>query len=227
VTSSAFGYSTTNENGGCWGWFVKERTVGSIYLRNTYFPEYMYAADYGASGDTNPVYTWRPGNRVSQGHWIFEDLAHPKYKTDIRSVSSRNYLNGRNTNQVGLNQIHLTAPLPPYHKDEVYFKWELIKLNVETYNIKSYTSNTYLGGGTAVSLAHLTSDAARTNSSYKWRITKYTYNGRTRYAIQSLTSKRYLDGRNPGHQGGGTLFLTSRNPQNDRYLMWEIDEKAL
>ena len=81
VTSSAFGYSTTNENGGCWGWFVKERTVGSIYLRNTYFPEYMYAADYGASGDTNPVYTWRPGNRVSQGHWIFEDLVSCHYNT--------------------------------------------------------------------------------------------------------------------------------------------------
>jgi len=93
--------------------------------------------------------------------------------------------------------------------------------------MKSFTSNMYLGGGEAVLLAHLTSDASRINSSYKWHIREYTYNRRTRYAIQSVTSKLYLDGRNPEHQGGGQLLLTGRDPQNDKHLMWEIDEKAL
>ena len=49
-------------------------TYGKVRLRNTKWDECMYAADYNSSGGTNPVYTWRPGNPVNQGYWIFEDL---------------------------------------------------------------------------------------------------------------------------------------------------------
>jgi len=230
---------------GSWTPFVRDGSVGSVYLRNTYFKEYLYAADYGASGETNHVFSWRPGNRVNQGYWIFEDLAPVWGTTHIRSVSSGKYLDGRSTNYPGSNTIYLTAP----RSDSTdYFQWELIKLNDGTYNMKSFTSNMYLGGGTAALLAHLTSDASRINSSYKWHIREYTYNGRTKYAIQSVTNKLYLGGMNPDetigvtlspivgllpvigflpdYQGGG-LYLTGRDPQNEKDLMWEIDEKAL
>jgi len=64
---------------GYWIHSVQNGSVGSVYLKNRYFNEYLYAADYGASGDTNPVYSYRPGNRVNQGYWIFEDLVSCHY----------------------------------------------------------------------------------------------------------------------------------------------------
>ncbi len=49
-------------------------SLGSVFLKNTFWNEYMYAADYGSGGGENPVYTWRPGHAVNQGYWIFEDI---------------------------------------------------------------------------------------------------------------------------------------------------------
>jgi len=43
-----------------------------------------------------------------------------------------------------------------------------------------------------------------------------------RYAIKSVSSSNYLDGRNPEHIGGDMLFLTNRQPEGDKYLQWQI-----
>lgn len=135
-------------------------------------------------------------------------------------------MDGRNTSAVGVEQIYLSKPRT---NELSFFDWELIKLNDGTYNIKSYTSNMYLDGrhqgigdGPHVGLSHLTSDRARTSSYFKWRIKKYQFGGKTRYAFQSVSSTLYLDGRNPNHIGGGQLYLTGRDPQGDTYLMWDL-----
>ena len=114
--------------------------------------------------------------------------------------------------------------MPPENLDP-HPQWELIKLDNGTYNIKSFTNKMYLDG--TLLFAHLTSAAAHTNRNFMWRIKEYTYNGKTKYAIQSVANNRYLDGRNPEDVGIGKLLLTERDPQNDKYLMWTIDEKVL
>lgn len=211
---------------GYWQQYNKD-SLGRVWLRNTHWNEYLYAADYGASGGNNPVYTWRRGNPINQGYWIFEDIKVPGDTKRIRSVSSRNYLDGRNTNHTGYDTIMLSKPRT---NALFYFDWQLIKLSDGTYNIKSKSSNMYLdgrhqgiGNGPHVGLSHLSYDKARNNHYFKWRITEHTYGGRKRYAIQSVSSKLYLDGRNPEHVGSKMLFLTGRNPQGDKYLMWDLE----
>jgi len=204
-----------------------EDSHGKKQLKNTWYEEYMYAADWNATENTNPVYTWRKGNPVSQGYWIFEDLKVPGDTKRICSVSSGNYLNGRATlDGEGYEHIMLTNFIPEYPP---YFDWYLIKLSDGTYNIKSRTSNMYLdgrhlgiGNGPHVGLWHLSDEKARNLPFFMWHITEHFYDGKKRYAIQSVSSKLYLDGRNPEHVGTKMLHITGRNPEGDKYLMWDL-----
>jgi hypothetical protein len=148
----------------------------------------------------------------------------------IRSVSSGNYLDGRNPEHVGI-QIHLTNRPP---KGDKYLHWTLTKLGDGTYNMRSISSNLFVDGrdpqhkGRQVKLHAISKTQASSSHNFKWRITEFTYGGRTRVAIQSVSSGLYLDGRNPNHTGN-QLYLTARNPQGDKYLMWDLEsmeEKA-
>ena len=58
------------------GWELTRRTVstGEVYVKNKYQNEYLYATEIGASSNWRSVFTYRPGGKVSQGHWIFEDF---------------------------------------------------------------------------------------------------------------------------------------------------------
>lgn len=205
---------------GYWASSVYDSSVGSVHLRSEYWKEYMYAADFNASEGKNPVYTWRPGNRVNQGQWIFEECDSPRNGQRIRSVSSGNCFLGIST-----NQLDIVKWRPNTTTYDACFDWVLIKLDNGTYNIKSSSSNMYLDGRQAqrhnVKLVHLTSDVARTNSSYMWHINKFMYAGSLKYAIQSVASKLYLDGGDDRHFE--PLFNGSSNPEGDKYKMWDID----
>jgi hypothetical protein len=210
---------------GFWQQYNKD-AFGSVWLRNTHWNEYLYAADFGASGSHNPVYTWRRQHPIDQGYWIFEDLRVAGDIKCIRSVSSRNVLNGRAPHHQGLDTIMLSK----ISDMTTLYKWRLIKLSDGTYNIKSISSNMYLDGrhegigdGPHVGLNHMSYERARNLFYFKWRITEYNYGGRKRYAIQSVSSKLYLDGRNAGDVGTKMLYLTGRNPQGDKYLMWDLE----
>jgi hypothetical protein len=142
----------------------------------------------------------------------------------IRSVSSGNYLDGRTPKHVGI-QIHLTNRTP---KGDRYLHWTLTKLSDGTYNMRSISSKLFVDGrdpqhkGRQVKLHSISETQASSSNYFKWRITEFTYGGHTRVAIQSVSSGLYLDGRNPNHTGN-QLYLTARNPQGDKYLMWDLE----
>lgn len=201
-------------------------TYGKVKLRNILYNEYMYAADYNASGTTHPVYTWRPGNSVNQGYWIFEDLKVPGDVKRIHNAWSGLHLNGQQTMNEGNDTIVLCNFRPDYPH---YYDWFLLRLSDGTYNIKSRSSNMFLhgrhlgiGNGPHVGLWHLSQEKASNISEVKWFITEHIYEGRTCYAIQSVSSKLYLDGRNSDYIGAKMLWLVNRNPEGDRHLMWDL-----
>ena len=79
-----------------------------------------------------------------------------------------------------------------------------------------------IGNGPHVGLWHLSQEKASNISAVKWFITEHIYEGRTWYAIQSVSSKLYLDGRNSDYIGTKMLWLVNRNPEGDRHLMWDL-----
>lgn len=144
----------------------------------------------------------------------------------MRSVSSGNFMDGRHPQHTGI-QVYLSEPRASNNN---VFEWVFTKLSDGTFNIKSVSSGLYLdgrhegiGNGIHVQLLNRTPNEASTSDYFKWNVQEFTYEGLTRYAIQSVSSGLYLDGRNPEHTGI-QLFLTGRNPQGDRYLMWDLSE---
>ena len=79
-----------------------------------------------------------------------------------------------------------------------------------------------IGNGPHVGLWHLSQEKASNISAVKWFITEHIYEGRTCYAIQSFSSRLYLDGRDSFNVGALMLYLTGRNPEGDKYLMWDL-----
>ena len=149
------------------------------------------------------------------------DLSYP---TTIQSVSSGNYMDGRTPENTGI-QVYLSKPRTT---DLQYFDWEFTHLPDGTFNIRSLSSGLYLdgrhegiGNGIHVQLLKRTAAEASASHYFKWKVQQFSFEGSTRYAIQSVSSKLYLDGRNPEHTGI-QLFLTGRNPQGDKYLMWNL-----
>jgi len=225
--SRVYGYESNIDPPEKQYWQVEELQdyLGKVYIKNIHYNEYLYA-----SKNNYKAYTWQPGDtKKEEGIWIFEDLKVSGDVKRIRSVSSGNYLKGRATINDG-KTIVLSKLEPEYPH---YYDWYLIKLGDGIYNIKSKTSNMYLdgrpegiGNGPHVCLWHLSDKKARTLNFFKWQITEHMFEGHKRYAIQSVSSRLYLDGRNPEHVGSNMLYLRrSSNPQGDKYFMWDLLEK--
>lgn len=206
-------------------WTVtRQNDYGHAFVKNQTYKEYLYAADFKGSNNRKNVYTWRPQTPVSQGYWLFrESYTPPPHSTKfIRSVSSGNCMDGRSPTHVGIT-VFLT---PKYESS--YLHWELIKLADGTFNLRSISSDMFLdgrhegiGNGYHMKLQHISHKDASTSIYFKWRLKEYTYDGRKRHAIQSVSSKLYLDGRGPSNTGG-QLHFTGRDPKNDGYLMWDL-----
>jgi hypothetical protein len=141
----------------------------------------------------------------------------------IQSVSSKNYLNGRNSNPQN-NQVYLSND----SKDVAYpncFKWTFEKVGT-MYMIKSLTSGKYLDGRNPQHIGKygavlVTAFTPGYNDMYLlWTVEKVDGN----YSLKSKSSGAYLDGRNPEHTGAQVL-LTNRPPNGDSYLQWVIKPK--
>ena len=165
------------------------------------------------------------GRKPEGDRYLMWDLEKAPRFCRIHSVSSGNYMDGRNPEHVGI-QVYLS---PPRKTNTKYFDWEFTELSDGTFNIKSISSGNYLDGrhkgvgdGIYVQLLTKTAEEASTNGYFKWRVQKYIFDGKTRCAIQSVSSELYLDGRNPNHTGI-QLFLTGREPEGDKYLMWDLE----
>ena len=139
-------------------------------------------------------------------------------KVAIRSVSSRNYLDGRSGNT---RQVWMTNRNPA---GDDYLHWTIEKVD-GNYAIKSVSSGNYLDGRNS-SYASRDGAVLVTNRNPKgdvflqWKIESVD----GKYALKSISSGLYLDGRNPEHLGD-QVWLTPRRPQGDKYLQWTISSQ--
>ena len=142
----------------------------------------------------------------------------------LGSVSSGNYIDGRNPEHTGI-KVFLTNRPP---QNDKYLQWKIIPCPNGTVNLQSVSSGNYLNGrnpehlGIQVMLTNVNKPRKfnpRTNKYFQWRLIKCG----AKFAIRSVSSGNYLDGRNPNHTGI-KLFLTNRPPQNDKYLQWNITD---
>ena len=154
--------------------------------------------------------------------WHLKIEPKTSYRHTIQSVSSGNYLDGRNPEHTGI-QVMLSNSRGRNPATDGYFQWELIPAANHSYNIRSISSGNYLDGrnpehtGIQVMLNNSRGRNPATDRYFQWKFIRF---GDT-YAIRSVSSGNYLDGRNPEHTGI-QLFLTNRNPNGDNYLQWRI-----
>jgi hypothetical protein len=143
----------------------------------------------------------------------------------IQSVSSKNYVNGRNSAPKN-NQVYLSND-STYVAYPKYFQWTFEKVG-DMYMIKSLTSDKYLDGRNPQRIGQLgmvlvTAWTPGYNDMYLlWTVEKVDGN----YFLKSKSSGAYLDGRNPEHTGAQILLTAGdRSPNGDRYLQWVIEPK--
>ncbi len=157
--------------------------------------------------------------------WNLENIPSTTVHT-MNSVSSGNFIDGRDKKDVGIN-VYLAKPRP---LDTHYFAFEFIKCADGTFNIKSLSSGLYLdgrhkgiGNGKHVNLLKQGAEEAVINDYCKWRLKKHDWKGKTCWSIQSVSSELYLNGRNPEHIGL-ELMITDDNvaAANYKYVLWDL-----
>jgi len=140
---------------------------------------------------------------------------------NIRNVNSRLWLDGRGPNfrQVWLKQT-----------TDRFTIWKFERIQGIQYAIKSVSSGNYLDGRNssfenqegAVLVTDNTPSTEGEGRFLLWTIEKFG----NYYALKSVSSGLYLDGRAPGFPVD-SLKLTSRTPTaSDRPLLWEIEAQS-
>merc|ERR1711902_133226 len=142
---------------------------------------------------------------------------HVGVKYAIRSVSSGKYLDGRSSS---FDNPLLTNRNPEGDK---FLHWTIVETNVENqFALKSVSSGRYLNGRKPHENNPLISnrDPTKINFSYlfQWTFQK-TNGGANNVAIKSVSSQKYLDGRNSSFNNP---LVTNRNPMNDEFLQWQF-----
>ena len=154
----------------------------------------------------------------------------------IRSVSTANYVDFRGTIDTAIQVLVTDGDHRSNDGAQDYFDWEFIELSDGTYNIKSTSSNMYLDGRdkrmgngpgvVRVKLHQITSSAASQIDFFKWRLKEYSYGGKTRHALQNVSSGLYLDGRNPERVGAQLRLISDGNPEGNEHLLWDLLEQT-
>ena len=142
-------------------------------------------------------------------------------KRRFQIVSSGNFIDGRAPGYTG-EQVYMT---PGRTTNTLCFDWKLAELSDGTSLIKNLRSNYYLDGrdkgssqGNHGALRNVTEDEAKASDKFKWIITEYSYNGKTRRAFKSVSSGYQLDGARIQNIGA-CLSLTQRNPEVGIFLL--------
>mmetsp|Transcript_121513 Transcript_121513/g.170955 ORF Transcript_121513/g.170955 Transcript_121513/m.170955 type:complete len:255 (-) Transcript_121513:32-796(-) len=140
----------------------------------------------------------------------------------LRSVSSSNYLDGRNPGHLG-NEVHMTQRPP---QNDKYLHWKFENMGNNTWAIRSVSSNNYLDGRNPEHVGDELFLTRRPPVGDRYLHWKLESHGQY-VTLRSVSSGNCIDGRNPNHVGGHMVFMTStrqgRNPATDKYLQWVLE----
>ena len=142
-------------------------------------------------------------------HWRFKKVRDSDYLV-IKSRSGGRYLDGRDPEDI---EPKLT-PGPAY--SDVNLHWQIFSI------VTTEEENNDIKNNNGEKEMRLPDEPNNNNNEKEMRLSvkPNLYNGSEIYIIQSRSGNGYLDGRNPEHSDP---LLTHREPINDHYLQWKIE----